>query len=118
MKLERRTKLIVINLIITGLILFTTILLCINYWPQNNMINNVKVTINQGESLDIISKNLMNSGVITNKNIFELIAKIRGLDTSIPIGTFNLKNVNVNKDIIDYLVFGVPERKKITLLEG
>ncbi len=118
MKVGRRTKLIITNLIFTGLILFTTLLLTIYYWPQNNMRKNVKLTIKKGESLTIISNNLMKKGVITNKSIFELIAKIRGLDTSIPIGTFNLKNVNVNKDIIDYLVFGVPERKKITILEG
>jgi len=82
------------------------------------MNKNVKVTINEGESLDIISKNLLNKGVITNEKIFKVITKIKGLDTSIPIGRFNLKNVKVNKDIIEHLVFGVPERRRITLLEG
>ena len=118
MKVERSTILIVTNLIFTGLILITTLLLTVYYWPQNNMSKNVKVAINQGESLDIISKNLLNKGVITNKRIFQLITKIKGLDTSIPIGTFNLKSVNVNKDIINHLVFGIPERRRITILEG
>ena len=118
MKVERSTKLIITNLIFTGLILITTLLLTVYYWPQNNMSKNVKVVINQGESLDIISKNLFNKGVITNKRIFQLITKIKGLDTSIPIGTFNLKSVNVNKDIINHLVFGIPERRRITILEG
>ena len=118
MKVERSTKLIITNLIFTGLILITTLLLTVYYWPQNNMSKNVKVAINQGESLDIISKNLLNKGVITNKRIFQLITKIKGLDTSIPIGTFNLKSVNVNKDIINHLVFGIPERRRITILEG
>ena len=118
MKVERSTKLIITNLIFTGLILITTLLLTVYYWPQNNMSKNVKVAINQGESLDIISKNLFNKGVITNKRIFQLITKIKGLDTSIPIGTFNLKSVNVNKDIINHLVFGIPERTRITILEG
>jgi len=118
MKVERSTKLIITNLIFTGLILITTLLLTVYYWPQNNMSKNVKVAINQGESLDIISKNLFNKGVITNKRIFQLITKIKGLDTSIPIGTFNLKSVNVNKDIINHLVFGIPERRRITILEG
>ena len=118
MKVERSTKLIITNLIFAGLILITTLLLTVYYWPQNNMSKNVKVAINQGESLDIISKNLLNKGVITNKRIFQLITKIKGLDTSIPIGTFNLKSVNVNKDIINHLVFGIPERRRITILEG
>ena len=118
MKVERSTKLIITNLIFTGLILITTLLLTVYYWPQNNMSKNVKVAINQGESLDIISKNLLNKGVITNKRIFQLITKIKGLDTSIPIGTFNLKSVNVNKDIINHLVFGIPERRRVTILEG
>ena len=118
MKVERSTKLIITNLIFAGLILITTLLLTVYYWPQNNMSKNVKVAINQGESLDIISKNLFNKGVITNKRIFQLITKIKGLDTSIPIGTFNLKSVNVNKDIINHLVFGIPERRRITILEG
>ena len=118
MKVERSTKLIITNLIFTGLILITTLLLTVYYWPQNNMSKNVKVAINQGESLDIISKNLFNKGVITNKRIFQLITKMKGLDTSIPIGTFNLKSVNVNKDIINHLVFGIPERRRITILEG
>ena len=118
MKVEKSTKLIIINLIFTGLILITTLLLTVYYWPQNNMSNNVKVAINEGESLNIISKNLLDKDVITNEMMFELLTKIKGLDTSIPIGIFNLKNVNVNKDIIDHLVFGVPERRRITFLEG
>jgi UPF0755 protein len=44
--------------------------------------------------------------------------KIRGLDTSIPVGTFLMQNVKVNHDIINHLVFRNPERKKVTLLEG
>ena len=118
MKVGISTKLIIANLIFAGIVLFTTLLTTIYYWPQNNVNKNVKLTIKKGESLAIISNNLMNKGIITNNNMFELIAKIRGLDTSIPIGTFNLKNLNVNKDIIDHLAFGIPERRKITLLEG
>ena len=118
MKVETSTKLTIINLLIVSLISFITMLLTIYFWPQNNINKNFRVTINQGETLSVISKRLKNKGVITNKKVFELITKIKGLDKSIPIGTFNLKNININKDIIDHLVFGVPERKKITLLEG
>ena len=118
MNKKRSIKSIILSIISTGFILSATLFLTIYYWPQNNMRGDVKVTINQGQSLHDISKTLLNKGVITNKKVFELITKIRGLDTFIPIGTFNLKNVNSNKDIIDHLIFGIPERKKITLLEG
>ena len=118
MNVERSIKSIISYLLFTGLILYATVLLTIYYWPQNNMNKDVRVSINKGESLAMISKTLMSKGVITNKTVFELSAKIRGLDTFIPIGTFNLKNININKDIIDHLVFGVPERRRITLLEG
>ena len=118
MSIERSPRFIIIYFILSGLILVVTSLITIFYWPQNNMLREIKVTINHGESLSIVSKKLFKKGVITNEVIFQLATKIRGLDTSIPVGTFLLKNVRVNNNIIDQLVNGNPERKKITLLEG
>ena len=118
MSVERSPRSIIIYFILSGLILVVTSLITIFYWPQNNMLREIKVTINHGESLSIVSKKLFKKGVITNEVIFQLATKIRGLDTSIPVGTFLLKNVSVNNNIIDQLVNGNPERKKITLLEG
>ena len=118
MSIERSPRFIIIYFILSGLILVVTSLITIFYWPQNNMLKDIKVTINHGESLSIVSKKLFKKGVITNEVIFQLATKIRGLDTSIPVGTFLLKNVSVNNNIIDQLVNGNPERKKITLLEG
>ena len=118
MSIERSTKSIIIYILLAGSILIITSLTTLFYWPQNNMYREIKVTINQGESLSKISENLFNKGVITNQRIFQLATKIRRLDTSIPTGTFVLKSVKTNKNIIDQLVYGNPERKKITLLEG
>lgn len=118
MSIERSTKSIIIYILLAGSILIITFLTTLFYWPQNNMYREIKVTINQGESLSKISENLFNKGVITNQRIFQLATKIRRLDTSIPTGTFVLKSVKTNKNIIDQLVHGNPERKKITLLEG
>ena len=95
---EKSTKSIVSNLIFSVTILITTFLLTIYYWPQNNMSKNVKVAIKQGESLDIILKNLLIKGVLTNEMMFKLLIKIKGLDTSMPIGTFNLKHININNN--------------------
>ena len=41
-----------------------------------------------------------------------------GLEKSIPVGSYHLENVKINKDIINRLVYGSPEIKRITLLEG
>ena len=98
-------------LVITGII---TIL----YWPQNNMTKSTKVIINNGEPLSVISKKLLKSGVITNEKLFELATKIMGLEKSIPVGSYQIKGVNINKRIINSLVHGSPEIKRITLLEG
>jgi len=118
MSVERIQKSIIVYLIFSVSIIIATFLVTVFYWPQNNMNKEIKITINHGESLSAISKKLQAEGVITNEKTFEMATKIRGLDTSIPVGTFLMKNVKVNHDIINHLVFGNPERKKVTLLEG
>ena len=118
MSVERIQKSIIVYLIFSVSIIIATFLVTVFYWPQNNMNKEIKITINHGESLSVISKKLLKKGVITNENIFEVATKIRGLDTSIPVGTFLMQNVKVNHNIINHLVFGNPERKKVTLLEG
>ena len=118
MSIERSQKSIIVYLIFSVSIIIATSLVTVFYWPQNNINKEIKITINHGESLSVISKKLQKKGVITNENIFEVATKIRGLDTSIPVGTFLMQNVKVNHDIINRLVFGNPERKKVTLLEG
>ena len=118
MSIGRSQKSIIVYLIFSVSIIIATFLVTVFYWPQNNINKEIKITINHGESLSVISKKLLKKGVITNENIFEVATKIRGLDTSIPVGTFLMQNVKVNHDIINHLVFGNPERKKVTLLEG
>jgi len=118
MSVARSQKSIIVYLIFSVSIIIATFLVTVFYWPQNNINKEIKITINHGESLSVISKKLQKNGVITNENIFEVATKIRGLDTSIPVGTFLMQNVKVNHDIINHLVFGNPERKKVTLLEG
>ena len=118
MSIGRIQKSIIEYLIFSVSIIIATFLVTVFYWPQNNINKEIKITINHGESLSVISKKLLKKGVITNENIFEMATKIRGLDTSIPVGTFLMQNVKVNHDIINHLVFGNPERKKVTLLEG
>ncbi len=118
MTTERSKKLkILYTLLIPILLVITSVIVILN-WPQNNMIRSKKITINQGESLTTISSKLLKSGVITNEELFGLAIKIMGLEKSIPAGSYRFNNVNVNKDIIKRLVYGSPEVKRVTLLEG
>ena len=82
------------------------------------MIRSTKIIINHGETLSTISNKLLKGGIITNENFFSLATKIMGLEKSIPVGSYKFKNVNTNRDIINRLVYGSPEVKRITLLEG
>ena len=117
MATERSIKSILYYFIIPNFLAITAVI-TILYWPQNNMIKSSKVTINHGEPLSVISKKLLKSGVITNVKSFGLAIKIMGLEKSIPVGSYQFKDVNINKSIINSLVYGSPEIKRITLLEG
>tara|TARA_Y100001970_G_scaffold252343_1_gene326069 strand:+ start:723 stop:1757 length:1035 start_codon:yes stop_codon:yes gene_type:complete len=114
----RRKKSVIAFILLVLVAIIVTIYLTILFWPQNNMTKSTKITINQGESLSNISKKLSNGGVIANEKVFEAATKIMGLEKSIKVGSFSFKNENVNRDIINLLVFGSPEVKRITILEG
>ncbi len=115
---ERSKKSIILYTLLIPILLVITLVITILYWPQNNMKKSTKITINHGESLFVISNKLLKSGVITNEKLFGLATKIMGLEKSIPVGSYLIKNININKNIINRLVYGSPEIKKITLLEG
>tara|TARA_Y100001970_G_scaffold54558_1_gene69210 strand:+ start:1087 stop:2121 length:1035 start_codon:yes stop_codon:yes gene_type:complete len=115
---ERSKKSTILYTLLISILMVITLVIVILYWPQNNMIRSTRITINHGENLSDISTKLLKSGIITNKNFFSLATKIMGLEKSFPVGSYQLKNVNINKDIVNRLVYGSPEVKRITLLEG
>ena len=41
-----------------------------------------------------------------------------GVEKSIPVGSYQLRDIKIYKDIVNRLVYGSPEIKRITLLEG
>ena len=89
MTTERSKKSIALYTLLIPILLVITSVIAIIYWPQNNLRSITKITINHGESLSIISGNLLKSGVITNEKIFRLATKLMGLEKSIP---FDVKN--------------------------
>jgi UPF0755 protein len=77
-----------------------------------------KLKIIHGQSLAAISSMMSQKNIISNQWVFEVVTKLKGLDKSIQVGTFRFNSTHTNQDIINNLVFGRPDRKKITFLEG
>ena len=118
MSVGRSPKLFISYFIVYLSVIISTVYITIYFWPQTNMSSIKKIRINHGETLPGISNVLKNKGIISNKWLFEFFTKLKGYDKSIQAGTFTFKNVRTNNDIIDNLVYGKPDRKKITFLEG
>ena len=108
-------------IIIGGAVLLlsgTAFTVMVLYWPQNNPHSFVKVVIKSGSSLNSIAKMLNEKKIISNKQMFCWAVKFMGKEKQIPVGSFRLVNARTNFDIIDQLVYGTPEVKKIRILEG
>ena len=103
-----------------GIAIFSWIALVvlILHWPQQNPFSVASVTVNTGISLSSLSKQLYEKKIISNEQMFQWAVQIMGKEKEIPVGTFRLVNAKSNYDIIDQLVYGSPERKKIRVLEG
>ena len=118
MSVERSPKLIApylaVYLFVTGLTFYLTM----NHWPQTNIDSMEKVRIDHGTTLSNISDKLNKRGLVSNKWVFKFLIKIKGLEKSMQAGTFRLSNVHTNNEVINNIVFGSPDRKKITFLEG
>ena len=101
--------LVVVILFSSGIILF---------WSQNNQHSVIKVTVEPGSTLMQIANKLYDKDIISNKQTFQLAVRLMGKERKIPIGTFNLVNAKSNYDIINQIVYGAPEVKKVRILEG
>ena len=108
----------VYNIIFSTLCILITLILITFYWPQNNSVKDVKVIINYGDPLSVITKKLKNKKLISNEIIFNMLAKLNGVENSIPAGIFLISDANTNIKLINCLVKNSPQIKKITLLEG
>ena len=111
-------RVVVYNIIFSTLCILITSILITLYWPQNNSIKDVKVIINYGDPLSVITKKLKNKKLISNEMIFNMVAKLNGVENSIPAGIFLISDANTNIKLINSLVKNSPQIKKITLLEG
>ena len=103
MTIERSKKSKILNTLLIPILLAITLVIVTLYWPQNHMTRSTKITINEGESLSVISNKLLKSGVITNEKIFALATVIMGVEKSIPVGSYQLRDIKINKDIVNRL---------------
>ena len=108
--------------LLTGIIFFISLILisisAILFWPQHNPHKIIKITVESGSTLKNISNLLANKNIISNKNIFSLAVMIMGKEKELPTGTFRIVNAKSNYSIIQQLVYGAPEIKKVRILEG
>ena len=118
MSVERSPKLITPYLAVYLFVIGLTFYLTMNYSPQTNIDSMKKVRIDHGTTLSSISDKLNKKGLVSNKWVFEFLTKIKGLEKSMQAGTFRLSNVHNNNEVINNIVFGSPDRRKITFLEG
>ena len=118
MSVEISPKLIAPYLAVYLFVIGLTFYLTMNYWPQTNNGSMKKVRIDHGTTLSTISDKLKKEGLVSNKWVFEFLTKIKGLEKSMQAGTFRLFNVHTNNEVVNNIVFGSPDRKKITFLEG
>ena len=109
---------------IPGILLLTSVIVMlfssgiILFWSQNNQHSVIKVTVESGTTLMQIANTLFNKNIITNKQTFQLAVRLMGKERKIPTGTFNLVNAKSNYDIINQIIYGAPEIKKVRILEG
>ena len=117
-KLRKKLIVPIGKVVLSVLFLGIVVVLIIIYWPQNNIHKITKVKIEPGSSLTRITNQLHKEKIISNKKMFDFAVRILGKEKEIPIGTFNLIKAKSNYDIINQLIFGTPEVKKVTILEG
>ena len=118
MSVERSPKLITTYFLVCLSIVICNAFLTLHYWQQTNIEKVSKLKISNGHSLAAISSMMSQKNIISNQWVFEVATKLKGLDKSIQVGTFRFNSTHTNQDIINNLVFGRPDRKKITFLEG
>ena len=88
------------------------------FWPQKNEHPIISFEVEPGMSLYGLAIKLNDKKIISNKRMFCLAVQLLGKSKKIPIGTFNIIDAKLNYQIIDQLVFGIPEVKTVRILEG
>lgn len=86
--------------------------------PPTTKTSSITLTIQPNETIQQISDELQAKGLIRNALIFRLWAKIKGLDTSLQAGVYNLTPGQTIDQIIAKLQDGQPDAKNLLVVDG
>ncbi|MFA6075235.1 MAG: endolytic transglycosylase MltG [Negativicutes bacterium] len=86
--------------------------------PMNHDQTAVMFSVREGSSAREIAVELKAKGLIRNETIFELFAKIEGLDSKLKVGTYLLSSSLSMQSIVDVLASGKMSENGITIPEG
>ncbi len=106
--------------VVLGVILFSVLaffLLIIN-WPQGNPYTLIKVRIPKGSTIADVSDILKKQNIISNERAFKIAVWTLGHERKLPAGSYSLEDAQTNFEIIDQLVHGDPNLKRLTIYEG
>jgi len=110
---------LLLGLLIFGGVYFAWTTITDVFQPVNsNQSNTVPFVIQSGESGTQIADALQAKGLIHNALAFRIWAKIKGLDTQLQAGAYNLSPNMTIDQVISLLLHAQPDASPVTILEG
>ncbi|MGH2481031.1 MAG: endolytic transglycosylase MltG, partial [Ktedonobacteraceae bacterium] len=110
---------LLLGLLIFGGVYFTWTTVTDVFQPANSaQPHTVAFVIDNGESGAQIADALQTKGLIRNSLAFRIWAKIKGLDTQLQAGAYNLSPSMTIDQIIAQLLHGQPDAIPVTIVEG
>lgn len=121
---KRGPRVAILSVFLLGLLIFGGVYFAWNtvtdvFQPANSsQSNTVPFVIQTGESGTQIAAALQSKGLIRNSLTFRIWARIKGLDTQLQAGAYNLSPSMTIDQIITQLLHGQPDAIPVTILEG
>src|SRR5579863_5473001 len=120
----RGSRLAILSVLLLGLIIFGTVYFAWNtafdiFQPASSPPGKtIPVRIYPGESAATIASDLQSKGLIRNQLAFRIWARIKGLDTQLQAGGYNLNSNMTISDIINQLLNAMPDVLFVSIPEG
>jgi UPF0755 protein len=86
--------------------------------PSTSQTRQVPLVVQNGETADQVANDLYAKGLIRNPLAFRIWARIKGLDTSLEAGAYNLTPNMTIDQIIARLQNGQPDEKRLAVIDG
>ena len=87
-------------------------------WEQNQIEGKLKVSIPKGATLKEVTAILSNKYIVKSDKSFMITVRLLGYEKNIQAGHLVLHEPRTNLSLVRQLVHGIPELKKVTILEG